>query len=387
MKIAYIGQKGIPVITGGVERHVEELSFRMAKLGHEVFVYTRPHYTPKELNYYKGVNLISLPSIYTKHLDAISHTFLATIHALFKKYDLIHYHGVGPALLSIIPRIFKPKAKIIVTFHSLDHLHEKWGWLAKKILQLGEFAACYFPHQTIVVSKNLQAYCWKTFHKKTTYLPNGVEATIQAYNDKTILELFNLEPKKYFLVVNRLIPHKNIEETIRAFMEFSLKGYKLVITGDGFFTDNYVKQLKDLAKNDKNIVFTGNQQNINLQSLYQNALAYISSSKNEGLSFTLLEALSYKLPAILKNIEDIREFIEAGVVLDYDQPENLKSTMFRVASDSELAEEYGLIGYNFVKENFNWEKIISVTNELYFVTINRPLLKCKNKKFLNYIEA
>ncbi|NLC31207.1 MAG: glycosyltransferase, partial [Candidatus Moranbacteria bacterium] len=45
MKIALIGQKGIPAKFGGVERHVEELAGEMVKKGHQVFVYARNNYT------------------------------------------------------------------------------------------------------------------------------------------------------------------------------------------------------------------------------------------------------------------------------------------------------------------------------------------------------
>ena len=45
MRIAMIGQKGIPATYGGIERHVEEIGARLAERGHEVVIYARPHYT------------------------------------------------------------------------------------------------------------------------------------------------------------------------------------------------------------------------------------------------------------------------------------------------------------------------------------------------------
>jgi len=49
MKIAMIGQKGIPTNSGGIERHVESLACELARLGHEIVVYSRPYYTPNPL--------------------------------------------------------------------------------------------------------------------------------------------------------------------------------------------------------------------------------------------------------------------------------------------------------------------------------------------------
>ncbi|MFA5047783.1 MAG: glycosyltransferase [Patescibacteria group bacterium] len=158
MKVAFIGQKGIPTKQGGIEKHVEELSTRLAQAGFDVTVYSRPHYTgqKQKVYFYKKVQIINLPSLVTKHLDAISHTFLASLHALFQNYNVIHYHGVGPSLMSFIPRIFNPRAKVIVTFHCIDRQHQKWGIFAKTMLGLGEWTACHFPHETIVVSQTLQ---------------------------------------------------------------------------------------------------------------------------------------------------------------------------------------------------------------------------------------
>ena len=172
MKIALIGQKGIPALYGGIERHVEHLSTGLAKLGQEVFVYSRPWYTDRKLKDYKGVNVVSLPSIKTKHLDAISHTLFASVHALFQDYDVIHFHGVGPSLLAWIPKVFKRKAKVVVTFHCIDRKHQKWGRIARLSLRLGEWFANKFAHKTITVSKVLQQYCSEAYDTDTVYIPN-----------------------------------------------------------------------------------------------------------------------------------------------------------------------------------------------------------------------
>jgi len=92
MKIAFIGQKGIPAVSGGVETRVEELATRMAKEGHEVFVYVRNNYTDKDLKKYKGVNLIHLPSITSKNLD-IKYRKISFV-VVFPILPVIAIHGI-----------------------------------------------------------------------------------------------------------------------------------------------------------------------------------------------------------------------------------------------------------------------------------------------------
>ncbi len=174
MKIAMIGQKGIPTRFGGIERHVEELAIRLGTLGHEVRVYTRAWYAAPKKRFSRGVSTVVTPTVNTKHLDAIVHTFTATIHAIGAGVDVIHYHGVGPSLLSFIPRIFAPRIRVVSTFHCIDRKHQKWNVFARLALGLGERAACVFPHATIAVSKTLQAYCDNSFNTDTIYVPNGI---------------------------------------------------------------------------------------------------------------------------------------------------------------------------------------------------------------------
>ena len=100
MKIVFIGQKGIPATFGGVEYHVDYLSREMVKQGVSVSVYVRSWYTKKDNKEYDGVKLIHIPTIKSKHLDASLHSLFCSIHAVFIKADIVHYHGVGPAFFS-----------------------------------------------------------------------------------------------------------------------------------------------------------------------------------------------------------------------------------------------------------------------------------------------
>ena len=69
MKLAIIGQKGIPSRAGGVEIHVEEIASRLACYGENVTVYCRESYCEEKYDKYKGINIKYIPSINTKHLD------------------------------------------------------------------------------------------------------------------------------------------------------------------------------------------------------------------------------------------------------------------------------------------------------------------------------
>lgn len=372
MKIAFIGSKGIPAKFGGIERHVEELSTKLAGLGHEVFVYCRKYYTNYDKQTYRGVNLIYLPSIRTKNLDAISHTFLATLDALRRDYDVIHYHGVGPSTLSFIPRLLKRKAKIVATFHCQDKFHQKWGKIARTYLSFGEYAACKFPHQTITVSKTIKQYCKNAFNKEVEYIPNGV-AISNVQGDEEIKK-FGLEKGKYIMTCARLVRHKGIHYLIKAFNLLKSQNYKsakvrdlkLVIVGDSAYTDDYVQYLKKLASSNKDIIFTGLQFGKTLAQLFQNAYIYVHPSEAEGLPITVLEAMAYKKTVLVSNIpENIEAFAGHGYMFVNKDINDLKYKIELLLQNPELVKKTGEKAHNYVLLNYNWNKIVGATLNLY----------------------
>jgi len=385
MKIAMIGQKGIPAIYGGIERHVEELSTRLSKCGFEVFVYCRPWYVSKlkikpclpagrneKLKIFKGVKLVYLPSLKTKNLDAISHTLLATLHALFCDYDIIHYHGVGPALLSWLPRIFRPKVKVIVTFHCIDRKHQKWGFFAKLMLRAGEWAACRFAHQTITVSKTLRQYCAEAYDKETVYIPNGVSVNKpKTKNQKSkILGEYGLKVNKYLLMVSRLVRHKGAHYLVEAFQKLKKEdkrfaGLKLVIAGGSSFTDDYVKYLEELARESQDIIFVGFQSGKPLEDLFLNSFMVVHPSESEGLPIAVLEAMSYGKVVLTSDIPENMELVkDYGFSFQNKNVDDLMNKLKSLIRRSDLDDRGGR-ARKFVLKNYNWESVVASVEKLY----------------------
>ena len=371
MKIAFIGQKGVPAKGGGVERHVEELSTRLAKSGHEVYAYTRRHYTGYDQSEYQKVKLINLPAIKTKNLEAITHSFLATLDALRRNYDVIHYHGVGPSTLALLPRLLKRKTKVVATFHCRDQFHQKWSLLARLYLRFGEWATAKFPHQTITVSNSIKQICVDQYNAPTAErIPNGVMIT--EHPGSETINKFGLKSGKYIMTCARLVRHKGIHYLIEAFNELkaanpeSLKGLKLAVVGDSVYTDEYVKELKNLAKDNDDIVFTGFQSDKTLAQLFQNAYLYVHPSEAEGLPITVLEAMKYGKTVLVSDIpENVEAFAGYGYMFASSNVEDLQYKLELLLTNPELVQEVGQKAKKYVGANYNWNDIVKNTVELY----------------------
>ncbi len=369
MKIALIGQKGLPAKSGGIEKHVEEVAVRMVQQGHDVSVYVRNNYTEKELMQYKGIKLIHLPSIQTKHLEAISHTFFASMHALLCRYDVIHYHGIGPTILSIIPRILKPGTKVIATFHCQDYYHQKWGVFARASLRFGEIITCKVPHKTIAVSKSLSQLAKDKYGSKTTVIPNGADIRYSSQVDS--ISQWGLKDKKYILSVGRLIKHKGVHYLIEAFKQLEdtakiLNNFKLVIVGDGFYTDDYVKYLHTISEGRDNIIFTGAQTGESLEQLFSHAYLFAQPSESEGMSIALLEAMGYGLTPLVSDIKENKEAIgEEGFTFASKSIIDLRDQLAFLLSRNDEVKKMGERAKKRIEENYSWDSIAKKTIEVY----------------------
>lgn len=369
MKIAFIGQKGIPAQSGGVEKHVEQLAVRMAREGHEVFVYVRSHYTAPGLKEYCGVKLIHVPSIHTKSLDAITHTLFATLHALFRRYDIIHYQSIGPSTLSFIPKLLKRKTKVLATFHCFDYEHKKWGWFARTYLRFGEYMACAVPEKTIAVSEGLRDHAVRNYDCDAVVIPNGAESVSEVGNDQ--LEAFGLKEKKYILSVGRLVKHKGVHYLIKAFEQLEdtnrlSNNFKLVIVGKNAETPEYERYLKVMSQGRENIVFTGEQTGETLKQLFANAYAFVQPSESEGMSIALLEAMGHGLPCVVSDIDANMEALgESGLTFMSKNVEDLKQKLAYLLNRPAEAERLGHYARARVEEKYSWNAIARQTLDVY----------------------
>lgn len=374
MRIAMIGQKGMPASHGGVERHVHDLAVHLTKLNHDVTVYGRSWYTKnKGVIMVDGVIVKHLPSIKTKHFDTFTHTLAATLHAVTQKYDVIHYHGVGPALVSWIPRLFSPGTKVITTFHSIDRYHQKWGTIAKLFLRVGEKAAVIFAHQTITVSRSLHMYCVNEFECETVYIPSGVNP-ITALPSRDLLKKFGLEPNNYLLMVARLVPHKGAHILIDAFSNLkrhtnnpNIKDLKLVIVGGSVYTNDYVQNLHEQAGWCNDIILADFQRGVQLESLFAHARALVHPSLNEGLPITVLEAMNFSKPVLLSNIPEHLELVHnPDIIFNQNDASNLMSKLenFLFLTEDEQ-KMIGAANLSVIEKNYRWDAIVPKILEVY----------------------
>jgi lipopolysaccharide/colanic/teichoic acid biosynthesis glycosyltransferase len=383
MRIYFIGQKGIPALGGGPERHVEELAKRLVAQNHEVFVYTRPNYTARGLKEYQGSKLISLPTIKTKHLDATVHSFLASIHLLFQKVQVVNYQAIGPAIFSIIPKIFRPNIKIIVTNHGIDWQRAKWGKFAKLFLRVAEWVSVYTADKIVCVSPQTVEYYSQKYEIEAEYIPNGVNDYQLDLAD--LIPEFDLAANKYILFMSRLVPEKGGHYLIEAFKNLNTD-YKLVIAGASSHTNKYVEYLKKLASNDERIIFTGNVTGELWQKIMSNAYLFVQPSELEAAAFSILEAMSFKRAVLASDIPDNLALVQNyGFTFKSKDVNDLQAKLEYLLANPDLVKVRGEEAKQYVADKFNWEKIAQKYIDLYQMKYTNKVIYEKAKRALDFL--
>jgi glycosyltransferase involved in cell wall biosynthesis len=358
LKIAMIGSKGLPSVFGGIEKHVKEISIRLAARGHEVTVFGRAPFCQSGV--YEGVRVRKIPSIPTKNLDTASNSLLASIAAFFGHYDVVHFHGIGPSIFCWIPAF--SRTVTVSTIHALDYRQSKWGKAARYLLRLGERRAVQRTDASIAVSKLMAGYLTEYYGKKVVYIPNG--ATPDDRPEFREASSLGIESGKYVLSVGRLIADRGFDILIEAWKRID-SGMKLVIAGDARFEMDYASRLSMMA--DDTIVMPGYITGAKLEQLYAHCSFYILPSMIEGLPISLIEAMSYSRPVLVSDIpenlevaEGIAEVFKCG---DVDDLHRALEKMIRAGHDEK--ELMGRKGRVRVEQDYNWDDISNKLEALY----------------------
>ena len=369
LRIAVFGQKRLSR-EGGVEIVVKELCTRMAQQGCQVTCYNRSGHHVSGAEYddidnanYEGIRQKYVPTIEKKGLAAVSASVFAALYSAFGKYDVVHIHAEGPAFFSWLPKMFGKR--VVVTIHGVDWQREKWqSGFGSKFIRQGEKNAVKYADEIIVLSKGVQDYFKETYGRETHFIPNGVNRP-QIRKANLITEKFGLKKDSYILFLGRLVPEKGIRYLVEAFKNVKTDK-KLVIAGGSSDTDSFMAELKELAKNDNRILFTGFVQGVMLDELYSNAYIYTLPSDLEGMPLSLLEAMSYGNCCLVSDIPECAEVVEdKALIFQKSNVEDLQEKLQDACDHPEMVMKMKNQATDFICEKYNWDEVVKETMKLY----------------------
>lgn len=370
MKVAMIGHKVVPSRRGGIENVLTTLCPMLVEMGLQVTCYNRSsdkveneYVGTVENNVYKGVRIKKAWTLNLRGVAAMIASFTAAISASFRDYDVIHFHAEGPCAALWIPKLFGKKC--VATVHGLDWQREKWGkGFASKYIKFGEKVLAKYADEVIVLSQAAHDYFKETYNRETTVIYNGISRP-EKKDACIITEKYGLKKNEYISVVSRLTAEKGIHYLIDAYNKIETDK-KLVIAGDTSDTDDYVSMLKEKAKGNPNIIFTGFVSGDTLSEIYSNAYLNVLPSDLEGMSLCLLESLAYGNALLCSDIPENTSVAEDRVAyFKKSDVEDLADKLKLLCDDGALVERLRDGADEFILNKYSWQDVAKATWELY----------------------
>jgi glycosyltransferase involved in cell wall biosynthesis len=359
VRIALLGTRGIPGRYGGFETFAEELSTHLAARGHRVTVYCRdPHETPA----YRGVDLVWLPTIRHKYFDTLAHTFISTLHLVFRcgpyPIDVALYCNAANALFTILPRI--TGIPVALNVDGIERKRKKWNRYARAWYFVSEYLSTVFPTCFVTDAETIRRYYREQWTADSLFIPYGADTTLATTRDA--LDRLGLEPGRYFLYVSRLEPENRALEVRQAFEYLPEPEIKLALVGNAPYASEYIRHVHDTK--DPRIVMPGAIYGTGYAELGTWCFAYIHATEVGGTHPALIEAMARGALVLFLDTPENREVCgDAG--LPYANQAGLTARMTEALGMSAAERaEYKKRALQRVRERYDWDAVTAQYEKL-----------------------
>jgi glycosyltransferase involved in cell wall biosynthesis len=246
--------------------------------------------------------------------------------------ELVVMHGGGTAWHWPLLWLLGVRAKLVLVEHG-----QTGGWTHTRHA-IGILSA----RALIAISEPLAALLRKKFgilvrRKPLRAIPNGVDADFFCPSEKP-------RSDDRILCVATLSPIKDQATLIQACSVLSRhRRVKLLLAGDGVTRAKLREMARECAVEDQT-TFLGNVSRSRLLSLYQEAAVFVLSTKSEGISFALLEAMACACPIVASDVPGVTEVLSgtgAGLLVPPGDAQAMADAIEHLLDHPELGATMG----------------------------------------------
>ncbi len=364
--IAIIGCRGYPIVYSGYETFVKEVSERLVQQNIGVRVYCQKHLfstRPKNVN---GVDLVYVPTVQTKSLNQLVHSFFSMLHACFSKVDVILVVNAANGPFGLISLLAQKKT--LINVDGLEWLRPKWKGLGQVYFKFAAKLATLFYNTIITDAEAMRQVYLSTFNTESTVIAYG--ANIRHAKNPELISQFGLQPNEYFLIVGRLIPDNNSDILLEGYLQANTHK-KLVIVGDVPYQDAYAQKMKAHASDQ--VLFLGYVTDSEvLAELYHQSYAYLHGHEYGGTNPTMLKAMAYGTAILALDTVFNREMLENGEFGWFFQktPASVALYLQQAENNPQSVETLKAKARNGITQKYNWDEVTKA-----YVTVFKALIR------------
>ncbi len=358
MKVAIIGTRGVPANYGGFETFAEELGRRLADRGHDVTVYGRRGFIDPDQGTYRGMHLVVLPSLRSKHLETVSNTLLAVLHATRGDFDVaLVCNAANAPFVRILQMAGVPVA---LNVDGLERKRRKWGVAGRTYYRFCERLAARLPDALVTDAEVIRRYYRRAYSAPSHMIVYGGD--LERPTGTSVLDELGLEAGRYLLYVSRFEPENNPDRVAESWRRVP-GPYRLAMVGGAPYAAGLTKRVGELA--DDRVVLPGPLYGEAYRQLLFNCRAYVHATEVGGTHPALVEAMGAGRPVLYYDTPENREVSGgAGVPFLFGGDTALETVAQTLLDDDLELEEMGARSRQRVEDRYLWSNVADAYEEL-----------------------
>lgn len=368
MRVVMTIQKYYPFV-GGAERQLQQLARRLRAQGIDVIIVTRHFAHLPTFEYVDQVPVYRLPAPGPKPLAALSYVLSALRLIGNLRPQIVHAHEMlSPATIALLAkRLYGSRVIVKVLCGG-----ETGDVYKIKNRPLGDLRLRYLRDQVdafIAISQEIDQELEQVQVPKAKRhaIPNGVDtqhfAPASPDEKRRIRLEFGLDPDSLLVLYSgRLHPYKRVDLLLQSWTGvFShYPGAQLLILGSG----SEEAALRQMAP--AGVRFMGEVADV--APYLQAADLYVMPSAREGLSNSVLEALSSGLPVVATTAggtPDVIRHLQEGYLIPPNDKAALQGAMLEMLGDDTLRARLAAQGRARILAEYSFETAVQRTLHLY----------------------
>ena len=354
---------------GGAEKLVQRLAPRLQTRGFEVCVVTRHEKGLSRFEVIDGMPVYRLPAPGPKPLAAAVYIWSA-VRLLSKLHpDLIHAHEIlSPASAAILFKHFRHRP-IVATLHRGGMLGDIYK-LKRRPFGMQRLSSLSREIDSfVVISQEIdnELAALRVLPEKRVFIPNGVDAAHFSPLSKMKKDHLRTElslPREALVVVyvGRFVVEKRVNHLLTLWPDIRrvFPDALLLLIGTGAETSRLQ------AMSSPGVQFTG--QVDDAASYLQAADIFVLPTSTEGLSVSMLEAMSSGLPALVTSVGGAPDVIQHnmnGYLIPPDDLPALKQGLLTLLGDEALRVRLGKRGRECILADYSLDSVAMHLGALY----------------------
>jgi glycosyltransferase involved in cell wall biosynthesis len=348
--VAVLGTRGIPANYGGFETFAERLALNLVAQGVPTTVYCRRHYATQR-SPWRGVRLVRLPTIRTKYLDTVVHTFLSALHLVLTggPRDVVLCNAANAPVLLVL-RCFR--RRVVLNVDGLEWRRSKWGVVGRAWYRLGEWLSVRLASVLVTDAAEVQTYYRVRHDSDSVMIAYG--ADVLARESVPVPAEVPVPPGGYVLYAARWEQENNPGLVARAHRRADC-GLDLVMLGTSTYADEVDREVRAAVGPGAHL--PGALFGDGYTGLLVNARCYVQATEVGGTHPALIEALGAGNLVLVLDTPENREVAGDAAVFYADEDELVEKLRWAASLDDAELDEWRTRAQDLVASRYSWKGV------------------------------